>query len=129
MAFVNCEFKLKDSSRVVPYQVLADLFEVVQYLNEYNGYNVGYGRGSFYFGIWERYLPLGEDLPEVLAKGVLGERHYQSFLWLKENTIYTGDSKNVNDWDRHPDDFFEDVEDIIKDYKEEQSNGYKTGST
>ena len=129
MAYVSCEFKLKDSNKIVPYQVLADLFEVVQYLNEYNDYNVGYGRGSLNFGILERYLPLWRDLPEVLDKGVLCERHYQSFLWLKENTIYTGDSKNANDWDRHPDDFFEEVEDIIKGYKEKNSNGYKTRST
>ncbi len=129
MAYVSCKFKLKDRDKLVPYQTLADLFEVVQYLNEFEDYYVSYQIDSFHFGIWDRYLPLREDLPDVLDKGVLEKRHYKAFLWLKENTIYTGDSKNVNDWEMHPDDFFEYVEDILRNYYGRKSNGCETGST
>lgn len=124
--YVDCEFKLKDDSKGIPSHILMALIDVYHWLREYGmtDYYIGYsGRGVFHFGCNRTYLSLEEDLHDMLKLGALWSWHWKAFLWLKRNTIYRGSSENAEGAAKHPDDFFEYVEEIIKRYEDEKSNG------
>ena len=59
-------------------------------------------------------MPLDENLEELLEQDKLGYRHLRAFFWVKRHMRYEGESHSHNDWDRHPDDFFEYVEEVIR---------------
>lgn len=121
MSFVSCSFELKDKSETIPLSVTTVLVEIHHLLNSVECDYVFSCRGTgFTLTHWQSYMPLDDNLEELLEQDKLGYRHLRAFFWVKRHMRYTGDSHNHNDWDRHPDDFFEYVEEVIREFFNEK---------
>lgn len=115
MSFVSCSFELKDKSETIPLSVMTVLVETQYLLSSVEcGYVFSCWETGFSLTLWESYMPLDENLEELLEQDKLGYRHLRAFFWVKRHMRYEGESHNHNDWDRHPDDFFEYVEEVIR---------------
>lgn len=122
---VNCSFKLKEGYfyEDIPVDIFTALAEVGFLLNTVEPmYSISSSISvAFSLTCWDMYMPIYEDLLELIEAHKLDDRHLRAFCWLKRHTDYTGDSHNVNDWDMHPFDFFEDIEDIIRTARKNRS--------
>lgn len=115
MSFVSCSFELKDKSETIPLSVMTVLVETQYLLSSVEcGYVFSCWETGFSLTLWQSYMPLDENLEELLEQDKLGYRHLRAFFWVKRHMRYEGESHNHNDWDRHPDDFFEYVEEVIR---------------
>lgn len=123
MSFVCCSFKYKDPSKKMPMSIMTDLAEVGYLLVSVgDNYQFSYSETEITLTCWQECMWLDTHLDELLEQGKLGYRHLRAFFWVKRHMSYRGDSHNHNDWDSHPDDFFEYVEDVLREFR---GGGYK----
>lgn len=118
MSFVSCSFELKDHSEKIPLSVMTALVEAGYLLFSVgDGYAFSCHETGFTLTRWQECMWLDADLDELLEQGKLGYRHLRAFFWVKRHMSYRGESHNHNDWDSHPDDFFEYVEEVLREFR------------
>lgn len=118
---ICCKFHLKEYGP--PWPVVRDLVEIAYLLRENDDYNFGFGEHSFRISIFDYKPDFEENLFGLLSENKLSYRHLRAYFWLKRHTVYEGYSHNPMDLDMHPDDFFAEVDRILREFFNKDMKG------